>query len=112
MSKGTGTVRGYRVEARVSPHIGVGVWGPPQVGPHTWLTETWREISYTHVSREHGVKNDLHCRIAEDRGVLSYAAAEALMAWVASHHHAVECRLVAVEFAFSYEEKELGVVMN
>ena len=104
---GGGTVRGYYVEARLAraPVFG----GPPQVGEHKWVTESWTRIEYDHTHPTFGVKNDIHSPLAVSDGMLTHAAAKALMAWVGSHHDSLEFRLVKVEMKYNFTVMELGV---
>lgn len=110
MSKGSGTVRGYYVEARMIPGIPLTPFGgPPKVGRATWVTESWTRVEYQHTHPEIGVKNVMYSRLAEQNGVLTHVAAKALMAWVGSHHSSLEFRLVKVEMKYEFSIEELGV---
>lgn len=109
MSKGGGTCRGFFVEARLIEGLsGVLIDGPPKIG-HAWITETWKRIAYDYQHPSIGVRNRLHSRVAEQAGMLSYAAASALMAWAGSHHENVEFRLIKARCVWSYEVTEEAV---
>ncbi len=109
MSSGSGTCRGYFVDARmIEGTHRVMIDGPPKIG-HTWITESWKRISYDYKHPTIGVKNRLYSRVAEQSGMLSYAAAMALMAWAGSHHESVEFRLVKAKCVWSFEITEEGV---
>ena len=110
MSRGSGKVRGYYVEARIIPSTRLWAFGgPPQVGRVTWVTESWTRVDFEHSHPEIGVKNELHSRLAEGEGILTHVAAKALMAWLGSHHMSLEFRLVKVEMKYKFSIEELGV---
>ena len=107
MSTGNGTVYGWFVEARLkNPTFSTA----PIVISGITITESWRRISYEKFSLE-GVPNHVYPAIAQEQGILSYAAAKALMAWNGATFpsDSLEFRMVKVELRYNFTIEELGV---
>lgn len=107
MSSGSGNITGFYVEARLIGGCAL-FGGAPQVG-QTFVTESWKRIMFSGTHPELGIKNNIYHAGANQEGVLTYAAASGLMAWVASHHQNVEFRLVKVVYEYSYKVERRGV---
>lgn len=102
---GRSTTHGYRIEARSAhgPHT--------KIGDHIF-TKEWSFVET--VGGWPGVPNHLWSPIARGRGLLTYAAAQALMAWAASSCDnslaiGLEFRLVKFKCEESYTVVREGV---
>jgi hypothetical protein len=102
---GTSTTEGYMIEARstISPHVKLGTY---------IFTKEWSFVET--IEGWPGVPNHLWSNTARQRGILTYAAAQALMAWAAASCEnsmaiGLEFRLVRFKCEETYKVTRLGV---
>lgn len=107
--RGSGTVIGYAVEARVIPGCFYPSQ-PPTLGDGV-LTPEWRRVQFERGMNPAGVPGIGHMMSAEVYQWLPYESAVAL-AWtiIAQHRYSVECRIVELSQTYSYENTFKGVV--
>lgn len=96
-SSGGGKTPCYSVEARIPSGQ------PEQVGETIYHAE-WRGVLFD--KSVVGVPSNLHCRAAEDLGLLSYEAANALRWWfhAAAKSYVIQTRIVKHVIEHNYQE--------
>ena len=99
-SRGSGSTTAYSVEARTT------YFSPQKLG-EIILDDKWRTIPFAKAKEPIGVPNTLHCHHAEQAGLMTWPAANALRWWLHAGHDrfCLETRIVKHKVTWSYSIK-------
>lgn len=109
MSSANGTEHGYVIQARTITEIPIVLESGP---PPTVLTkDRWVTIPTARVIAGFGVPNRIWSRLADERGLLAYTTAVALMAKFAAEIRTgdyIEFRLLQQKLTYSWSIEDVG----